>query len=71
MGWDDPIGSCTNYGCNFWDGVNCMAYWTDTPASDSNSAVWLIFRRGELLIFDAAHVNPGLRPVITIPKSLF
>ena len=61
--------SCTNNGCNISDSSN-YGYWTSTPYVTSNSYVWRIAEIGGISVMDAQNTLIGIRPVITISKSL-
>ena len=70
----DYTKGCTSYGCNVND-ASSYGYWTATSAAtyfgDSTTAAWCIKSAGALssdLINDT--VSYGIRPVITIPKSV-
>ena len=78
----DNTYECTNYGCDVLDnnkyeygisgGVNNIyAYWTSNIVVGHTDLVWCVYRDGYL---SGSGVNKndsiGLRPVITIPKSL-
>jgi len=66
----DNTKECTNYGCNIEDSSN-YGYWTsNTIVSDSNAA-WTVFRFGTLTYSTLANdAGYGVRPVITLSKSL-
>ena len=69
LGWsNDP---CTNYGCNITDTLSSASYWTDTPITSSDIYIWGVNRFGMLDYLSAKDSLRGLRPVITISKSLF
>ena len=73
-----------DYGCTIEDGNTysgygtagegqTWAYWTSTPVgtAGSGSRVWVVNRAGNLFYNYANHANYGVRPVITISKSIF
>ena len=68
---------CTDYGCNVNNvtGANISAgYWTKTPYGEVGTAsnVWYVTRSGALDRRNyASMVVEGLRPVVTVSKSLF
>ena len=66
----DNTNSCTGSGCNTADSSN-YGYWTNTAGSVNGSSVWYVRRDGDLDLSDASHNNRGLRPVITISKTIF
>ena len=65
----DYTNDCTNYGCNIADSSN-YGYWTSTPVVDSGSYVWFVSRDGYLNNDGATSTGRGVRPVITISKSI-
>ena len=80
----DYIGGCTTYGCTYNDNntyalVNntatigeTRAYWTDTPAgvAGSDSYVWIVARNSTINGNYPNNTLVGIRPVITISKSI-
>ena len=75
----DYTNGCTSYGCNIADESN-WGYWTSTALSDCNHLAWDVSEDGSLnKNFVHALDNPelgtmvnyGVRPVITISKTLF
>ena len=73
----------TDYGCTIEDGNTysgygtasegqTWAYWTSTPVrtAGSGSYVWGVNRNGRLNSSNADNTNFGVRPVITISKSI-
>ena len=73
----------TDYGCIIEDDNNyngygtagngqTWAYWTSTiiNGSESDAFVWAVTRYGSLSNVYANYFNNGIRPVITIPKSI-
>ena len=73
LGWNDSDGTCVNYGCNYSDTTNSLGYWTKTPYGNAGagSNVWYVNRHGNLFSSLASITVNGVRPVITISKSLF
>ena len=66
----DYTNNCISYGCNIEDSSN-YGYWTGTSVFNSDSRVWYIVRNGYMSYLDANHEdNRGVRPVITISKSV-
>ena len=67
----DYTNECTNYGCNVVD-ANIYGYWTSTTVGtvDSTSIVWRVSRDGALGHTVASNDGYGIRPVITISKSI-
>ena len=72
-----------DYGCSIEDGNTysgygtasegqTLAYWTSTPlgTAGSGSNVWHVDRFGYLYNHNAFNTNSGVRPVITISKSI-
>ena len=78
----DYTNSCTSYGgCNVPENKtqyseftgkyhNVNGYWTSTSCSNENR-VWYVGMLGSLEYADTDYTHLGIRPVITIPKSLF
>lgn len=73
-----------DYGCTIEDGNtyngygtanegSTLGYWSSTPLMESGSCpgVWGVNRYSRLSYFDANHAYSGIRPVITLSKSLF
>ncbi len=66
----DYTYDCTSYGCNIADASN-YGYWTSTAVSPDTGYAWSVFRGGYLNIFNVViATSRGVRPVITISKSL-
>ena len=65
----DYTNNCTNYGCNVADSSN-YGYWTSTPFADSGSRVWYVDGFGYLHSIYANNTRYGVRPVITVSKSI-
>ena len=66
----DYTKECTNYGCNVEDSSN-YGYWTSSPVHDSTNVAWRLIRGGTLHSdFVNIEIHGGLRPVITISKSI-
>ena len=64
---------CLQDGCNI-SGAGTNAYWTSTPVEGSSNYAWYISQGGRLFYYysvsDATTYLRGVRPVITIDKSL-
>ena len=60
---------CTNYGCNTPDSSN-WGYWTSTPKKDDSTQAWRVYRSGDLSRDYVTNAGHGVRPVITISKSM-
>ncbi len=66
----DYTNGCINYGCNISDASN-YGYWTSTATSNSSDIAWIVFNHGELTnVYVVKSNDNGVRPVITISKSL-
>ena len=65
--------TCISSGCNYTNTSNSGGYWTSTPYSTTGngSLVWIVNREGNLDYGNARVASRGVRPVITISKSLF
>ena len=60
--------SCKEYGCNIEDS-SVYGYWTSAPVAGGTDRVWRVYR-GSHLSNGTASSTLGLRPVITVSKSL-
>ena len=58
---------CTSYGCNEEDS-STWGYWTNTAFKTNNA--WFVHRAGDLNINIVSVPRNGVRPVITISKSI-
>ena len=66
----DNTRNCTQYGCNVAD-PSTFAYWTNTANSGDSNYAWFVFQNGSLSNFSLDDaVDLGVRPVITISKSI-
>ena len=66
----DYTNDCTNYGCNISDNSN-SGYWTSTPVASDSYRAWSVYIRGSLGHYQVAYSYIyGVRPVITINKSV-
>ena len=64
---------CLNNGCSIedesvYDGRNIWGYWTSSPID--NNKVWIVDRYGGINTHYAHDAYSGIRPVITISKSI-
>lgn len=68
----DYTAGCTNGGCNYADSTN-YGYWTATAVAGSSVYAWRVNSYGDATNDSNADFafNSGLRPVITISKSIF
>ena len=65
----DYTNNCKEYGCNIEDSSN-YGYWTSTPIVGETTRVWSVFSYGYLNNFTTSYTNYGIRPVITVSKSI-
>jgi len=66
----DYTNNCTNYGCNTLDN-STNGYWTSTAVSGSSTFAWFVYSYGRLQNFFVNFDNyNGVRPVITVLKSM-
>ena len=65
----DYTDNCTVYGCNKADS-RTYGYWTSTRKVDNSTYAWLVVWDGSLGNSNVTNGNFGVRPVITIPKSV-
>jgi len=67
----DYTKGCTSYGCNIADASN-YGYWTSAVVYSDNSGAWGINNYGYLSYNSVSYASShGVRPVITINKSIF
>ena len=65
----DNTKNCTTYGCNTVD-YGTKGYWTSSFASSGRA--WYVSCNGDLFRSDVGYdVDNGVRPVITVSKSIF
>ena len=65
----DYTSDCKDNGCNLEDS-NPYGYWTSTPVTNQMGIVWYISKDGVLTSTNANWTANGIRPVITISKSI-
>ena len=66
----DNTKNCTKYGCNVGTSSDPYAYWTSTYAADGRT--WSIACDGQLNNYIVTQTDTtGVRPVITVSKSIF
>ena len=66
----DYTNGCENYGCNIADNSN-SGYWTSTRVASDSIRAWSVYIRGSLGHYQVNYSYIyGIRPVITIPKSI-
>ncbi len=66
----DYTNDCISKGCNIEDSSN-YGYWTNSVVAGSSSFVWGVNRGGFLSVNNASAMdNRGIRPVITVSKSI-
>ena len=65
----DYTESCEEKGCNIEDS-STTAYWTSSSTVNRPKYVWIVYRFGTLDYSDVSNTNRGIRPVITISKSI-
>ena len=65
----DYTKECTSYGCNIADSSN-YGYWTSTPTASNSSRVCSVNRSGDLDGNLVGRTYRGVRPVITVSKSV-
>jgi type IV pilus assembly protein PilA len=65
----DYTKNCASYGCNIVDDSN-YGYWTATASYDDAYHAWILSWRGGLGADYISDTYDGVRPVITVPKSL-
>jgi hypothetical protein len=66
----DYTNGCLDYGCSVEDS-STYGYWTSTPVVGDTDYVWIVISNGSLSEATVEVANGfGLRPVITISKSI-
>ena len=66
----DYTKNCTDYGCSVEDS-STNGYWTSSPVFDDSSSAWRVcFDGGLSYDYVDSWYNNGVRPVITISKSV-
>lgn len=66
----DYTNDCASYGCNVsTSGTGDYGYWTQDPVG-TDTSVWLVDRNDSLYPIDVNHGSRGVRPVITVSKSI-
>ena len=66
----DYTNGCTSYGCNIADS-STYGYWTSTPVVGFSYSAWYVVRGGDLFSDFVGYDDVlGVRPVITISKSI-
>ena len=68
----DYTKGCADYGCNnsLSSDTETEGYWTSTPSKDNPTRAWLVSKFGSLIDISVDYIYDGVRPVITIPKSV-
>ena len=65
----DYTYSCKEYGCDIEDS-SLNGYWTSTPAAGRTDCAWHVYWTGTLNNGTTSNTDLGVRPVITVSKSL-
>ena len=65
----DYTYNCTSNGCNVADSSN-YGYWTSNAVAGSSSFAWSVDRKGRLINGNVDDTRYGVRPVITVSKSI-
>ena len=65
----DYTQDCETHGCDY-EMNKRYGYWTKTALGGSKKEAWLINYLGRLTITEVKLANWGIRPTVTIPKSL-
>ena len=70
----DYTSGCKEYGCNIdhpvYLGYDVYGYWTSAPVAGETSRAWCVGRNSYLSSQPASYNFLGIRPVITISKSI-
>ena len=65
----DYTYNCTSWGCSIADS-GTDGYWTSTPYVSNSSAAWTVYYNGFVDCDSVNYAFSGVRPVITISKSV-
>lgn len=67
----DYTYDCLKDGCNYQDAAT-RGYWTSSPITGTTTLAWDVIRLGRIAQYtvDGSGTSLGIRPVITIPKSV-
>lgn len=65
----DNTNDCINYGCNVEDN-STWGYWTSSPVINNTYTAWIVNFSGGLFDYNVNKGLYGIRPVITISKSM-
>ena len=66
----DYTNKCTSSGCNIAD-ASTYGSWTSTAVSGNTDSAWIVYWSGRLSSISVGiTVSCGVRPVITLPKSM-
>ena len=65
----DYTYSCKEYGCDIEDS-SLNGYWTSTPVAGRTDCAWHVYWTGTLNNGTTSNTDLGVRPVITVSKSL-
>lgn len=70
FGWlYDYTRECETHGCDYEVSTG-YGHWTTTPVSGNKKTVWLINYFGRLTFTEAKLGNWGIRPIVTVSKSV-
>ncbi len=65
----DYTNGCTSYGCDKEES-STLGYWTSSVRIDYSNYAWFVYRNGGLNDNPVSNLYSGVRPVITVPKSV-
>ncbi len=65
----DYTNGCTDWGCSVADN-STNGYWTITPSASNVGNAWVVLYQGSSSYYSVADDSYGVRPVITISKSI-
>ncbi len=71
-GWlyDRTRSDCKNYGCLNNADQDTYGYWTNNANMEDSTNAWSVTRGGRLNNYKVDDIRPGVRPVITVSKSI-
>ena len=65
----DYTDECKKNGCDIEDS-SARGYWTSTPTAGRTDFAWIVYGNGTLDVNTSSYTYIGVRPVITISKSI-
>ena len=68
----ENLYNCIDYGCSNNSTIENgnYSYWTSSPCTNGASFAWFVNRGGNMALTSTSNNDRGIRPVISLPKSL-